>query len=95
MKKKTVGKNEICICAAVRSLEGPIIRGHSHRDCRDGITRRGLHLSINIDDEGFITSRNRFVTRWEGFELMRKVNWKSRNPQGYQLCGWLFSEDLY
>jgi len=86
---------EICICAAVRSLEGKIIHGETHRDCRDGIIRRKLHLSFSILDEGFITSSGRFVNRIEGFELMQKVGWTSVNPQGYQLCGWLYSEDLY
>lgn len=86
---------EICICAAVKSLEGKVIRGETHRDCRDGIIRRKLHLSTSILDEGFITSTGRFVNRVEGFKLMEKVGWKSVNPQGYQLCGWLFSEDLY
>jgi len=86
---------EICICAAVRSFEGKIIRGETHRDCRDGIIRRKLTLTYNVFDEGFITSSGRFVNRMEGFELMQKVGWASVNPQGYQLCGWLFSEDLY
>jgi hypothetical protein len=86
---------EICICAAVRSSEGKIIRGETHRDCRDGIIRRKLTLTYSILDEGFITSSGRFVNRMEGFELMQKVGWASVNPQGYQLCGWLFSEDLY
>lgn len=86
---------EICICAAVRSGEGKVIRGETHRDCRDGIIRRKLHLSTSVLDEGFITSTGRFVNRVEGFRLMKKVGWKSKNPQGYQLCGLLFSEDLY
>ena len=86
---------EICICAAVRSREGKIIRGETHRDCRDGIIRRKLHLSTSVLDEGFITSTGRFVDRVEGFRLMKKVGWKSKNPQGYQLCELLFSEDLY
>lgn len=83
---------EICICAAVKTTDGKIIRGQSHRDCRDGIIRRGGFPS---KEDGFITSYNRFVDREEGYKLMQKVNWKSVNPQGYQLCKWLFSEDLY
>ena len=88
-------KGEICICAAVRSGEGKIIRGETHRDCRDGIIRRKLTLTYSILDEGFITSSGNFVNRMEGFQLMQRVGWKSVNPQGYQLCRWLFSEDLY
>lgn len=88
-------KNEICICAAVRETDGTVIRGHRHRDCRDAIIRIGKKLSKKWEDEGFITSTGRFVNREEGFKLMQQVGWKSVNPQGYQLCQWLFSEDLY
>lgn len=86
---------EICICAAVKATDGTIIKGHRHRDCRDSIVRRGKEPSTDWYDEGFITSENRFVNRKEAYELMQNVGWKSVNPQGYQLCGWLFSEDLY
>lgn len=86
---------EICICAAVKAIDGTIIRGQTHRDCRDGIIRRKKTLTKNIDDEGFITSTGRFVNREEAFKLMKAVNWKSQNLQGFQLCEWLYSEDLY
>jgi hypothetical protein len=86
---------EICICAAVRATDGTIIKGHQHRDCRDSIVRRGKKPGKNWNDEGFITSNNRFIDREEAFKLMQSVGWQSKNLQGYQLCGWLFSEDLY
>jgi len=86
---------EVCICAAVRATDGTIIKGHQHRDCRDGIIRRGKQPSKKWEDEGFITSKNRFVNREEGYILMQNIEWVSQNPQGYQLCKWLYSEDLY
>jgi hypothetical protein len=86
---------EICICAAIVSENGELIRGHRHRDCRDTIIRKGGKPSKNWEDEGFMTSCNRFVNRQEGMEIMLSISWKSKNPEGYQLCGWLFSEDLY
>ncbi len=86
---------EVCICAAVIATDGTIIKGHRHRDCRDGIIRRGKEPSKNWYDEGFITSFNRFVNREEAYKIQQEVEWKSVNPQGYQLCKWLFSEDLY
>jgi len=86
---------EICICAAVKSESGKIIKGQSHRDCRDGIIRRGEKPLKKWEADGFVTSFNRFVDREEGYRLMQEVGWKSVNPQGYQLCKWLFSEDLY
>jgi len=87
--------DEICICAAVKATDGTIIRGHRHRDCRDGIIRRGKKPSKRWEDEGFITSTGRFVTREQGMKLMADADWISKNPEGYQSCGWLFSEDLY
>ena len=85
---------EICICAAIRCTDGTIIRGHQHRDCRDGAIRRGKQPKKAWDAEGFITSQNRYVDREEGYKLMQAIGWKSKNPQGYQLCGWLYSEDF-
>ena len=90
-----VNSLEICICAAVKTEDGVIFRGHRHRDCRDSIVRHGKKPSQNWGDEGFMTSYNRFVDRKVGYQLMKKTGWKSVNPQGYQLCEWLFSEDLY
>ena len=85
---------EICICAAIRCTDGTIIRGHQHRDCRDGAVRRGKRPEKAWDAEGFITSQNRYVNREEGYKLMQRAGWESANPQGYQLCGWLYSEDF-
>lgn len=91
--KKT--NKEICICAAIRCTDGTIIRGHQHRDCRDGAVRRGKKPGKKWEDEGFITSTNRYVDREEGYRLMIDAGWESKNSQGYQLCEWLWSEDLY
>lgn len=86
---------EICICAAVKATDGTIIRGHRHRDCRDSIVRKDKIPSKKWEDEGFITSTGRFVDREEAFAIMSAIGWESRNPEGYQLCQWLFSEDIY
>ena len=86
---------EICVCAAVKNTDGYIMRGQRHRDCRDSIVRRGGSPSKVWEDEGFITATGKFVNREEGFKLMKELGWKSNNPQGYQMCEWLFSEDLY
>ncbi len=86
---------EICICAAVKATDWTIIRGHRHRDCFDGIIRRGKQIRKGFEAQGFITSENRFVDRVEGFNIQQRAEIKSANPQGYNLAGWLFSEDLY
>ena len=88
-------EKEICICAAVLNDDGKIIRGHRHRDCFEGIVRRGKKPLATFEAQGFITSKNRYVDRIEGFKLQQKAGIKSANPEGYNSSGWLFSEDLY
>jgi hypothetical protein len=86
---------EICICSAVKTTDGIIIRGHRHRDCIEGIIRRGKKPAKDFNAQGFITSQNRFVDREEGFRLQKLAGIKSANPEGYNSAGWLYSEDLY
>jgi hypothetical protein len=62
---------EIIICAAVRASNGKIVRGHRHIDAiralqaMDGYEGERPHG----DDQGFITSTNRFVNRHEAYRL--------------------------
>jgi hypothetical protein len=88
---------EICICAAVRLPDGRIFRGHRHGDCRDAIILRigenNWHSSM-MDDQGFITSRNRYVGRTEGRALQDLAGIPSADKGGYR-GSLLFSEDLY
>jgi len=87
---------EIVICAAVRLEDGRIFRGHRHTDA--------LRTSCDVvgdtwkcpygDDQGFITSRNRYVTREEALQLQHAAGIPSACPSGYR-ARQLFSEDLY
>ena len=86
---------EICICAAMKTTDDTIIRGHRHRDCLEGIIRRGKKPATCFIGQGFITSKNKYVTRTEGYRLQINAGVKSANPEGYNSAGWLFSEDLY
>jgi len=88
-------EKEMCICAAVKAEDGTIILGHRHRDCFDGIIRRGKKIRKDFDAQGFITSRGRFVNREEGFIIQQNAGIASANPEGYNKADWLFSEDLY
>ncbi len=55
----------------------------------------GLEISHEKDAQGFITSRNRFVTREEGRVLQDAARIPSMDlPEGYK-GSTLFSEDLY
>lgn len=84
---------EIVICAAVKTNTGKIFRGHRHNDCFDAIHSRRFRASSNIEDQGFITSRNRYVTRKEGLKIQLAAGIKSEDPEGYK--NELYSEDLY
>lgn len=85
---------EICICAAVITEDGEIIRGHRHRDCFHTIARKGKKVCKEFKAQGFITSENRYVDREEGFKLHQEAGLISKNPEGYT-PGLLFTEDLY
>ena len=84
---------EIVICSAVKTDDGQIIRGHRHCDCFDAIARKGLQRLLQKDQQGFITSENRYVGRREGLLLQLSAGIKSADKGGYR--GQLYSEDLY
>lgn len=62
---------EIVICAAVRASNGKIVRGYRHNDAiralqaMDGYQDEQPHR----EDQGFITSADRFVNRQEAYRL--------------------------
>ena len=94
---------EIIICAAVRIGER-VWRGHRHGDAL-GVMRDELSWTMNRKqlirylgksdvEDGFITSKNRFVTREQARKLQDAAGIKSADKTGYRE-GTLFSEDLY
>lgn len=85
---------EIVICAAVKTTKGIIIRGHRHADCIHTMQRMGLKYSNGVNAQGFITSRNRYVTRVQGRKLQDAAGISSASPEGYTGTR-LYSEDLY
>lgn len=86
---------EICICAAVKTECGKVIRGHRHCFCFQTILYMGLKIDRRSSAQGFITSRNRFVSREEGRKLQDAAGIPSADlPEGYK-GKTLFSEDLY
>ena len=87
---------EIVICAAIKTKKGIVIRGHRHADCIYTAQREGFDLKKDLAfaDQGFVTSRNRYVTREEGRKLQDSAGIPSADPEGYK-HGTLFSEDLY
>lgn len=94
---------EIVICAAIRADDGYIVRGHRHNDAirtMRGMPRYADSKAPYGDDQGFITSKNRYVNRKEGMELQKAAGIPSKyeldgKPEGAFLHGELYSEDLY
>lgn len=85
---------EICICAAVIDTEGNIWRGHRHCDCLHALRNGHKEYKFELDNQGFITSKNRYVNREEGRKLQDKAGIPSASPEGY-MGNTLYSEDLY
>jgi len=85
---------ETVICAAVRTEDGQVIRGHRHGHAMVVARDMKLQLEEGPGQQGFITSRNRYVTREEGRKLQDAAGIPSADPGGYRGTT-LFSEDLY
>lgn len=79
--------------------DGYIVRGHRHADAIR--TGRGIpryaDISTHGDDHGFVTSKNRYVTRKEAYEIQKAAGIESHceNPNDKYLGGECYSEDLY
>ena len=86
---------EICICAAVKTEEGVIIRCHRHSDGLMALLTKGLNRLKEPESQGFITSMNRYVNRSEARELQRAAGITSASKDGFISEVDLFSEDLY
>lgn len=92
---------EICICAAIRLPDGKLFRGNRHFHCiKDAVEWYeythgvGTWDSSLCDDQGFITSRGRYVDREEGYKLQIAAGIASVAEGGYR-GEVLYSEDLY
>lgn len=88
-------QREIIICAAVKALCGKVFRGHRHSDAIHALTVARCKTAFKPELQGFITSRNRFVGRHEAADIQKYAKIPSANPDGYDLSGDLYSEDLY
>lgn len=87
-------EKEIVICSAVKAENGRIFRGHRHGDAMRACLENKCSLSQTDDQQGFITSKNRYVGREEGRRLQDEAGIKSADSEGYR-GSTLFSEDLY
>lgn len=91
-------EKEIVICAAIKMKDGYIILGHRHSDAINtmkGIPKYKEDWAFG-ENQGFVTSKNRYVDRLEGAKIQKAAGIKSKMPaDGAYLHGELYSEDLY
>jgi hypothetical protein len=85
---------EVCVAAAIRLQNGRIVQGRRHHDCLNHALRNlpNPGRAPSGDDQGFITSTGRYVTRKEGLELQLAAGVPS--ARGFYQTE-LYSEDLY
>ncbi len=88
------GVPEEVVCAAVAASNGLVIHCHRHRDGFAAIHMMGLTPRTASPAQGFVTSRRRFVSRAEAWELQVAAGIESIAPGGYRGTE-LYSEDLY
>lgn len=91
-------KEEIVICAAIKMSDGYIIRGHRHSDAIRTASQIPRYKDEHPwgENQGFVTSTNRYVNRLEGAKIQKAAGIKSKMPDGQEyLHGELYSEDLY
>lgn len=101
--KVASGELETIICAAVR-FDGKVWRGHRHphamaamHDALSWTMTRKQMTEARVDrDQGFITSRNRYVDRKEAMLIQLAAGIPSADSEdGKYGHEELFSEDLY
>ena len=90
---------EVCLCAAIWLDDGYVVRGHRHDDCIATVAKlvaagRKVHGHLRQDQQGFLTSHGRFVSREEGARLQNEAGVVSAMT-GRPIQSLLFSEDLY
>ena len=79
--------------------KGFVVCGYRHQNCcmTMFIQNKGNNSYLNIEKErGFITNKNRFVDRYEGFKIAKQANQILESSSCYSASeAKLFSEDLY
>lgn len=95
-------EKEICICSAIE-YSGKVWRGHRHAHCIAAqndelsytMTRKEMYEEGVTKNQGFMTSKNRFVDRKEGYKLQIEAGIESVAKDLKYLNNELYSEDLY
>jgi hypothetical protein len=77
--------------AAVKDVKGIIVIAKSHGDCFIKGRCIGLNMSPKAKDQGFFTSKGRFVSR----EVAAKIAKKAKQIDARRKCPILISEDIW
>jgi hypothetical protein len=91
-------QKEFIVCAAMM-YKDIVVPGRRHNDCYTLI--ESLLGDVNTEDipkrenQGFLTSHNRYVSREEAFTIAQENNQIWHNVHGDAKEGSLVSEDLY
>ncbi len=85
---------EIVICSGIKLKDGRVLRCHRHGDGMLNAHHNGWELAEGMEQQGFVTSTGRYVSREEGRKLQDVAGIKSVDKDGYR-NNTLFSEDLY
>ena len=85
-----MGNDERIVCAAILVNDEQMICGLRHGDCIKAAKYFNLPRSAtNIDKQGFLTTKNRFVSRKDALKIAINAGQVNREKDI------LFSEDLY
>lgn len=72
-KPEGLGMKEVIKHAAVKAENGMIFLGRSHADCFYQMRNVGMMSSDNSKDQGFFTSKGRYVDRLEAAKIAKRT----------------------
>lgn len=79
--------------AAVKAENGMILLGKCHADCFYQGTNIGLKMSSKADDQGFVTSKGRYVKRDQAARIAKKAGQLKKDDK--RKVRHLLSEDIW
>ncbi len=79
--------------AAVKAENGMIFLGKCHADCFYQGMNVGMEMSSRAKDQGFFTSKGRYVEREEAAKIAKKA--KQLDPNDKRKVTVLLSEDIW
>lgn len=87
---------EVVICSAVLADDETVIHCHRHANGLEALRfyKKKIKPISSYFSQGFVTSKGRYVDRFEALQLQKKAGIESVAEGGYR-GDILFSEDIY